>query len=137
MRAVKSRDTSAEMKVRRLVHSLGYRYRVHRRDLPGKPDLVFSARRAVIFVHGCFWHQHDCPRGARTPKTHRDYWVRKLRNNQQRDADHQKRLRRMGWRSLVLWECELRDHGPLGRRIRRFLNYEELRAGREPDDPES
>lgn len=121
MRAVKSRDTGAEMVVRRLVHSLGYRYRLHRKDLPGAPDLVFSARRAVIFVHGCFWHQHDCPRGARIPKTNRDYWAPKLMRNKVRDLKNQDQLRSLGWRVLVAWECETQDRAELIRRVRRFL----------------
>lgn len=122
MRAVKSRDTGAEMVVRRLVHSLGYRYRLHRKDLPGAPDLVFPARRAVIFVHGCFWHQHDCPRGDRVPKTRREYWLPKLRRNRERDLNQQERLRKQGWRVLVVWECEIRDEPHMRRRIRRFLS---------------
>ena len=121
MRAAKSRDTGAEMVVRRLVHSLGYRYRLHRKDLPGVPDLVFPARGAIIFVHGCFWHQHDCPRGARIPRTRRDYWVPKLRKNQERDRQHQERLQRDGWRVLVIWECETRGTSRLVRHLREFL----------------
>ena len=121
MRAVKSKDTGAEMIVRRLVHSLGYRHRLHRKDLPGVPDLIFPARRAVIFVHGCFWHQHDCPRGARIPKTHRDYWVPKLRKNQERDLANQASLAKSDWRVLVVWECETRHTVPLVRRLVEFL----------------
>ena len=121
MRAVKSRDTGPEMTVRRLVHSLGYRYRLHRRDLPGAPDLVFPARHAVIFVHGCFWHQHDCPRGARIPKSRRDYWEPKLRKNQERDRRHDRQLRERGWRVFVVWECETRDRRCLRQRITAFL----------------
>ena len=121
MRAVKSKDTGAEMIVRRLVHSLGYRYRLHRRDLPGVPDLVFPARRAVIFVHGCFWHQHDCRRGARMPKTRRDYWGPKLRKNQDRDRRQQEGLRVQGWRVLVVWECETADQARLARQLKGFL----------------
>ena len=122
MRAVKSKDTGAEMIVRRLVHSLGYRYRLHRKDLPGVPDLVFPSRRAVIFVHGCFWHQHDCSRGARIPKTRRGYWVPKLRKNQERDRCHQDRLRTTGWRFLIVWECQIGDRSDLALRLRRFLD---------------
>lgn len=121
MRAVRGRDTRPEMVVRRLAHSLGYRYRLHRRDLPGVPDLVFPARRAVIFVHGCFWHQHNCPRGARIPKTRRDYWVPKLLKNQERDARNRQRLRETGWRVLVIWECEALDRSHLVDRLRSFL----------------
>lgn len=122
MRAVRSRDTGPEMTVRRLTHSMGYRYRLHVRALPGAPDLVFSARRAVIFVHGCFWHQHDCPRGSRIPKTRREYWLPKLRGNRERDGRHQEALAEAGWRVLVIWECQLRDESQLRCRIRTFLD---------------
>ena len=121
MRAVKGRDTETEMAVRRLVHSLGFRYRLHRRDLPGTPDLVFPARRAVVFVHGCFWHQHRCPRGSRLPKTRRDYWEPKLRRNQDRDRRNQRLLRKMGWRVLVVWECQITDDRRLATTLQRFL----------------
>ncbi|MBW8636651.1 very short patch repair endonuclease [Hoeflea sp. WL0058] len=106
MRAVKSRDTAPEMVVRRLVHALGYRYRLHRRDLPGVPDLVFPGRRKVVFVHGCFWHGHDCPRGARAPKTNADYWRAKIARNTARDARNAQALTDAGWRVLTVWECE-------------------------------
>ena len=121
MRAVKGRDTGPEMTVRRLTHGMGYRYRLHRKDLPGKPDLVFPMRRKVIFVHGCFWHQHPCSRGARTPKSSRDYWIPKLRRNKQRDEEHQVRLREMGWNMLIIWECEVKDPDAIRERIRAFL----------------
>ena len=121
MRAVKTKDTGAEMAVRRLLHSLGYRYRLHRRSLPGTPDVVFPSRRAAIFVHGCFWHQHACPRG-RHPKTRRDYWVPKLQQNRERDRRHQRRLQEMGWRTLVVWECEITIQTLLVQRIRDFLD---------------
>ena len=110
-----------EMAVRKLVHSLGCRYRLHRKGLPGKPDLAFPTRRKVIFVHGCFWHQHYCSRGARTPKSRRDYWIPKLRRNKQRDAGHQIRLCEMGWNVLVIWECEMKELGVVRARIRVFL----------------
>ncbi len=121
MRAVKSRDTGPELIVRRLAHGMGYRYQLHRKDLPGKPDLVFPARRKVIFVHGCFWHQHHCPRGAKSPKSNRDYWVPKLLRNKQRDAEHEIGLREMDWSALVIWECETRDQDALRAGIRAFL----------------
>lgn len=122
MRAVKGRDTGPEMVVRRLVHGMGYRYRLHGRDLPGKPDLVFRPRRKAIFVHGCFWHQHDCARGARLPKSNRDYWLPKLRRNKERDAQHRARLCEMGWKTLVVWECQIADRDALARRIAAFLD---------------
>ena len=122
MRAVKGRDTGPEMVVRRLIHSMGHRYRLHGRDLPGKPDLVFRPRRKAIFVHGCFWHQHDCPRGARLPKSNRGYWLPKLRRNRERDAEHRARLADMGWKTLVVWECEIGDRDALACRIAAFLD---------------
>ena len=122
MRAVKGKDTGLEMRVRRLVHSIGYRYRLHRKDLPGKPDLVFPARRKVIFVNGCFWHQHDCPRGSRTPKANRDYWSRKLERNKNRDRANLARLREDGWDALVVWECEAKDTDLVAAKIRTFLS---------------
>ncbi len=121
MRAVKSRDTGPEMIVRRLVHGMGFRHRLHRKDLPGCPDLVFPARRKAIFVHGCFWHGHDCARGARVPVQNRDYWVAKIGRNRERDKESRKALRKLGWKTLVLWECALSDE-KLATRIRRFLD---------------
>lgn len=108
MRAVRSKDTAPEIIVRRLVHSFGFRFRLHYPSLPGKPDLAFPGLRKVIFVHGCFWHWHDCGRGRRLPKTRSEYWKNKLEGNRARDRRHRLRLQRMGWRSLVVWECEVR-----------------------------
>jgi DNA mismatch endonuclease (patch repair protein) len=122
MRAVKSVNTKPEMLVRRLAHSLGYRFRLHRKDLPGSPDLVFSGRRCVIFVHGCFWHGHDCRRGARRPKDNAGYWRAKITRNVARDARVLGELEEAGWRSIVLGECELRDRDQLEARIRNFLD---------------
>ena len=121
MRAVRSSNTGIEMAVRRVAHALGYRYRLHRRDLPGKPDLVFPTRHKVIFVHGCFWHQHDCRHGRRKPRTRTDYWLPKLQGNVRRDRDHEGRLRELGWDILVLWECQIKDRHRLQRRLREFL----------------
>jgi DNA mismatch endonuclease (patch repair protein) len=121
MRAVKGKDTTPELSVRRFLHGQGYRYRLHRKDLPGKPDLVFAGRRKVIFVHGCFWHGHDCKRGARRPKENADYWERKIRRNQERDARSQEALRSMGWEVLVIWECELKEKNSLSARLTEFL----------------
>lgn len=123
MSRVKGAGTGPEMLVRRLVHRLGYRYRLHRRDLPGSPDLVFPSRRAVIFVHGCFWHRHEDPscKLARLPKSRLEFWRPKLESNRVRDRKNQARLRRSGWRVLVLWECGLGDSAHLERRIRGFL----------------
>jgi DNA mismatch endonuclease (patch repair protein) len=123
MRAVKGRDTGPEMIVRRLVHSLGYRYRLHRADLPGKPDLAFPSRRKAIFVHGCFWHGHSCARGARVPKTNTIYWSAKIGRNRCRDANSQRQLRALGWEPLVVWECETRDAGPLADKLSNFIGH--------------
>ena len=107
MQAVKSKDTAIEMHVRRLLHAQGYRFRLHGADLPGCPDLVFSRRRKVIFIHGCFWHGHQCARGKRVPKTNTDYWAAKISRNSARDAATRERLRELGWKVSVVWECEL------------------------------
>ena len=120
MRAVKSKDTAPEMIVRRLLHSAGFRYRLHRTDLPGCPDLVFPGRRKVIFVHGCFWHGHTCTRGSRVPKANREYWRKKIAGNSKRDKRSARALRQAGWKSLVVWECQLRSERLL-RRLTDFL----------------
>ena len=121
MRSVKSRNTGPELVVRRLLHGMGYRYRLHRRDLPGSPDLVFGPRRKVIFVHGCFWHLHEGCRRARIPKSRVDFWQPKLEGNRRRDARNQAELRRRCWGVLVVWECEIKDEYVLERRIEEFL----------------
>jgi DNA mismatch endonuclease (patch repair protein) len=120
MRSVKNKDTAPEMIVRRLAHSLGYRYRLHRPDLPGKPDLVFGPTHKLIFVHGCFWHGHTCKRGKRRPKTNADYWQKKIKGNQERDKSILKQLRARGWKVLVVWECETKQE-ILKERIDAFL----------------
>lgn len=122
MRAVKSKDTKPEKTVRSLLHALGYRFRLHRRDLPGSPDIVFPGRKAVIFVHGCFWHGHDCKRGTRTPKTNTDYWIKKIARNKARDVETQAKLEAMGWRVLVLWECAIKEREDLTNTLRAFLD---------------
>lgn len=121
MRAVKSRDTTPELLVRRLAHSLGFRFRLHRRDLPGNPDLTFPRIHRIIFVNGCFWHGHDCARGARIPKANRSYWTAKINRNRERDARTWKALHALGWKVLVVWECKTKDVDTLTRRIRKFL----------------
>jgi len=110
-----------ELAVRSLAHRLGYRFRLHRRDLPGKPDLVFPSRCKVIFVHGCFWHSHGC-KAAHVPKSNIHYWRPKLAGNRMRDRLHIEDLTAMGWKSLVIWECETKDETGLNRRIRQFLS---------------
>ena len=121
MRAVKGKDTKPEMIVRRLAHALGYRFRLHRKDLPGKPDLVFPGRRKVIFVHVCFWHGHECARGSRQPKQNAEYWRNKIARNVERDADNLQALERLGWQTQVIWECEMKDRDALADRLRAFL----------------
>lgn len=121
MRAVKSTDTAPELLVRRLVHRMGYRFRLHRKDLPGKPDLTFPSRHKAIFVHGCFWHGHGCVRGARKPKRHHEYWLAKIAGNRKRDRAAQAALRRAGWQVAVIWECELKEGHALATRIGKFL----------------
>jgi DNA mismatch endonuclease (patch repair protein) len=121
MSRVRGRDTKPELVVRRLVHSMGYRYRLHRRDLPGRPDLVFPSRLKVIFVHGCFWHRHPGCRLARLPKSRTDFWVAKLEGNRQRDIANQERLKADGWGVLVVWECTVCKPLDLREQIRNFL----------------
>jgi DNA mismatch endonuclease (patch repair protein) len=117
MRAVKSRDTAPELKVRRSAHALGLRFRLGRSDLAGSPDLVFPSRRVALFVHGCFWHGHDCARGARMPLTNRAYWQAKIAGNMARDAASLAGLRKLGWKRAVIWECETKDAVRLARLI--------------------
>ncbi len=121
MRAVKGRGTAPELAVRRLLWSLGGRYRLNRADLPGKPDIVLAGRRLAIFVHGCFWHGHTCARGARIPKANRDYWVAKVGRNRARDALTRAALAATGWRMEIVWECELKDAPTLEARARGWL----------------
>ena len=117
MRKVPGKNSSAEMKVRRLLTRMGLRYRLHRKDLPGSPDVVFAGRRTVLFVHGCFWHGHDCRRGARAPKANADYWTAKIAGNVARDARNLEGLVERGWRPVVVWECELKDEATLLARL--------------------
>lgn len=124
MRAVKGQDTKPELVVRRLAHGMGYRFRLHRKDLPGKPDLVFPRLHKVVFVHGCFWHGHDCARGSRQPKSNADYWHTKITRNRQRDAAHLVALREKGWSAAVFWECELKAPSQVARRLKGFLRQD-------------
>jgi DNA mismatch endonuclease (patch repair protein) len=123
MRAIRSKDMKPELIVRKLVHRLGYRYRLHRKDLPGKPDLAFGPLQKAIFVHGCFWHQHsrtECLDG-RMPKSNMGYWELKFRRNIERDANNQRLLRNQGWDTMVIWECDLRDQSSVIKKIVEFL----------------
>ncbi len=121
MRAVRGTDTAPEMLVRRMAHRMGYRFRLHRKDLPGKPDLVFPRLHKVVFVNGCFWHGHDCARGARAPKANAEYWRTKIKRNSLRDAANIAALKAKGWRATVIWECELKELARLEKRLIGFL----------------
>lgn len=122
MAQVRSKDTKPELTVRRLIHGLGYRYRLHRKDLPGRPDLVFPSRRKVIFVNGCFWHNHANCAKVRTPETNREYWVSKLQRNSERDRKNLALLHESGWQTETVWECQLNDLDALAARIVEYLN---------------
>ncbi len=128
MSAIRGMDTRPEMVVRSLAHRMGFRFRLHRRDLPGKPDLVFPARRKVILVHGCFWHVHDCPYGRVKPATNAGFWANKRGQNASRDLRNLTALQAAGWSVLVIWECETRSPEPLERRLREFLDGTAERA---------
>lgn len=121
MRAVKGKNTSPEKAVRSLLHTMGYRYRLHCSWLPGSPDIVFPGRKAVIFVHGCFWHRHDCLRGRREPKEHAEYWQRKREANVKRDQKTLSELETLGWRSVIVWECEIPNKEELAAKLAAFL----------------
>ena len=127
MSRIRGKNTKLEMVVRRLVWSMGLRYRLYRRDLPGCPDIVFSGRKKAIFIHGCFWHKHDECAGGRIPKSNRNFWMDKLKKNRLRDEVNQQRLRELGWDVLVIWECETKGKKApefLREKIRRFLGVE-------------
>ena len=124
MSRIRSKDTGPELMVRKLVYSMGYRYRLHERALPGTPDLVFRGKKKVIFVHGCFWHRHKCARGMQVPKSRVEYWSQKLERNRQRDVQNKHSLRDMGWEVLTVWQCQLKDLESLEKKIRRFLDKE-------------
>lgn len=121
MRAVKSRDTSPERLVRKLLRPIAPGYRLHRKDIPGRPDIAYPGRRIAIFVHGCFWHGHDCPRGARSPKGNAEYWSAKITRNKARDTANLAALEERGWRSLVVWECELKTPEAVQTRLSALL----------------
>ena len=122
MSRIRSTNTRPELLVRRLIYAMDFRYRLHRADLPGRPDLVFPSRKKVIFVNGCFWHRHQCQRGRRTPKTNADYWIEKRTRNAGRDQANRRRLRHQGWDVLTVWECQLKDVEQLRDRLLSFLN---------------
>lgn len=121
MAHIRKKDTKPEMTVRQMVHRMGYRYRLHRSDLPGTPDLVFPLLKKIVLVHGCFWHRHDCSLGKKQPMHRKEYWLPKLARNHERDAVNEAALRRLGFRVLVIWECQTRDRAALKQRLASFL----------------
>ena len=121
MRAVKSRDTTPELIVRALLRRFAPSYRLHRKDLPGNPDIAYIGKKRAIFVHGCFWHGHDCARGARMPKANADYWQAKIASNRARDEANESKLAALGWRALTVWECEIKNVGALEKRLKGFV----------------
>lgn len=122
MRRIRGKDTKPEIIVRNILRSLGYPgYRLHRRDLPGTPDIAYIGRRKAIIINGCFWHGHDCKKGVRKPKSNQDYWLSKISRNQERDYANQKALSNLGWKILVVWECELKYQEQLSAKLREFL----------------
>jgi DNA mismatch endonuclease, patch repair protein len=132
MARIRSKDTKPELRVRQLLHRLGYRFRLHRKDLPGSPDLVFPSRRKVIFVHGCFWHAHDACKVANRPKSRQSFWDSKFKRNRLRDIANQKALRQHGWRVYTVWECETKAEARLEHYPKR-MNREGFPCGCESD----
>lgn len=122
MSRIRSKGMKPELAVRSIAHRLGFRFRLHAKDLPGKPDLVFRSRRKAIFVHGCFWHCHSCKEGQREPKSNIDYWRQKIARNRARDELHQRALEEMGWQSLAIWECEIKRPEDVATRVQTFLS---------------
>ena len=123
MSRIRAKDTAPEWTVRRTVHKLGFRYRLHVSSLPGKPDLVFPRMHKVIFVNGCFWHRHNCAQGKSVPKTNAEYWESKFAENHKRDIRARTRLRRLGWRVLVIWQCNCRNDEKLRKILEKFLKH--------------
>lgn len=122
MSRIKGRDTKPEIQIRSMLHRMGLRFRLHRAELPGKPDIVLVGRRTVVFVHGCFWHRHGRCRFAYSPKSRKAYWSRKFAKNVERDQAQRKSLQASGWKTVVVWECELRDEARITRRLRRLFD---------------
>lgn len=130
MRQIRGKNTTPELVARRLCRELGYTgYRIHRKDLPGKPDIAWVGRKLAIFVHGCFWHGHDCAEGIRKPKSNQGYWIPKIERNRQRDAGNIAALHAMGWKALVVWECEIKNKPLLLKKIQRLLSTKRPIAG--------
>lgn len=127
MRRIRGKNTAPELVVRKLCREIGFTgYRIHRTDLPGKPDLAWVGRKLAIFVHGCFWHGHDCAEGIRKPKSNRDYWIPKIEGNQQRDAENVAALHATGWNVLAIWECEINGQERLSKRLQQFCSANTL-----------
>ena len=122
MSAIKSKNTKPEIAVRKLLHSMGYRFRLHRKDLPGSPDIVLPKYKTVIFVHGCFWHRHENCKYTYTPKTRQEFWENKFNSNKKRDQKIQKEIIDLGWKFIIIWECETHNIQPLEEKIKRLLN---------------
>ena len=121
MSRIRSKDTKPELVVRSLLHRMGYRFRLHRKDLPGKPDIVLPKYKTVIFVHGCFWHGHKVCKRGNMPKSNRDYWVQKIQKNIDRDKKHRKELKKMGWKVLTIWECQIGRNAAIEKKIKKAL----------------
>ena len=130
MAAIRSKNMKPELAVRSLVHNLGFRFRLHKKELPGKPDLVFSSLKKAIFVHGCFWHQHNACREGRMPGSRQEYWIPKLSRNVARDAQHIRDLKKDGWNVLIIWECETKEIPSIQRKILKFLGSKTLSSRR-------
>jgi DNA mismatch endonuclease (patch repair protein) len=129
MSRVKGRDTAPELIVRRMLHALGYRYRLHVKKLPGRPDIVFGPKKKIVFVHGCFWHGHNCRKG-KLPKSNARFWLEKIETNKARDRRHIRTLRSLGWKVLVIWQCQMKDPLVIRKRIVDFLGADKKTAAR-------
>ncbi len=123
MSAIKSKNTNPEITVRKLLHSMGYRFRLHKKDLPGSPDIVLPKYKTVIFVHGCFWHRHQNCKYASNPKTRREFWEKKFKENIERDKKTQEKLKNLGWKTKIVWECEIKKQDKLIKKLEDFLNF--------------
>ena len=123
MSAIKSKNTKPEIILRKLLHSMGYRFRLHKKDLPGSPDIVLPKYKTVIFVHGCFWHRHQNCKYASNPKTRREFWEKKFKENIERDKKAQEKLKNLGWKTKIIWECEIKKQDKLIKKLEDFLNF--------------
>ena len=123
MSAIKSKNTKPEIAVRKLLHSMGFRFRLHRKDLPGSPDIVLPKYKTVIFVHGCFWHRHENCKYASNPKTRKEFWESKFKANVKRDKEIQEKIKNIGWQSVVIWECELKSTKQINQKFLELKNY--------------